>query len=77
MDDQGLHIGHIGQKGKDRQMVDEGLCRLRVPLDLEGEDGPASFWQIFLIELMGGLALQGRVMDGLYLGMAVQIVHQL
>ena len=52
MDDQALHVSHIGQQGEDAQMVDEAPSLVLSALDLEGEDASGSVGEEFLIERM-------------------------
>ena len=52
MDDQGLHICHIGQQGEDSQVVDELLGGAAVSLDLKGKDAAAPIGEILLIQGM-------------------------
>ena len=50
MDDEGLHVGDVGEEAEDLEMVDEFLRRLSAALDLEREDGDAAVGEIFLVE---------------------------
>ena len=77
MDDQGLHVGHIRQEGKDFQRVDEPVGLLFSALDLEREDGPASVREIPLVEGMVGMAGKGGMIDLRHLGVAGQVFHDL
>lgn len=65
VDDQGLHISHIGQQEEDGQIVEKisGLCGC--PLDL------------FLIKSVAGFPGQRWMVNRLYLGMSGQVIHNL
>ena len=45
---QGFHVRHIRQQGENGQVVDKGLGRLRISLDLKGEMEPPPFGRYFL-----------------------------
>ena len=77
MDDQRLHIGHVGQQGEDGQVVDELLSGRSVALHLKGEDAAAAVGQVLLIQRVAGLGGQRGMVHGLHLGMLGQVVHQL
>ena len=59
VDDQGLHVGHIGQQGEDLQAVDKLVGLGRAALDFKGEDGRAAVGEILLIQGVVGVAGQG------------------
>ena len=50
VDDQALHIGHIGQQGEDLEFVDKPLSLLQAALDLKGKNRGAAVGEILLIQ---------------------------
>ena len=50
VDDQALHIRHIGQQREDLQMIDKRPGLLLSALDLKGEDRSAAMGEILLIQ---------------------------
>ena len=52
MNHQGFHIRHVGQQGKQLQMIDKGLSLFFFPLDLKGENRSGALGKIFLVKLM-------------------------
>ena len=49
VDDQTLHVGHVGQQGEDLQVVDELEGLLAAALDMKGKDGGTAVGKILLI----------------------------
>ncbi len=47
VNDQALHIGHIGQQGEDIQIVDKPLSLLLSALDLKGKNGAPPLGKYF------------------------------
>ena len=72
VDDQALHVGHVGQQGEDLQVVDELEGFLAAALDIKGKDGGAAVGEILLIQRVVGVVGQGRMVDLLDLGMVGQ-----
>ena len=72
VDDQALHVGHVGQQGEDLQVVDELEGFLAAALDIKGKDGGAAVGEILLIQRVVGVIGQGRMVDLLDLGMVGQ-----
>ncbi len=55
---QRLHVGHVGQQGKDGQVVDELVGLGLAALDVEGEDGSAAVGEVLLIQGVVGVVGQ-------------------
>ena len=55
MDDEALHIGHVGQQGEDLQGIYEGPRLLLAALDLEGEDAAGTVGEVALVEGVVGV----------------------
>ena len=53
VNDEGLHIRHIGKQREDFKPVDEGFGLVRAALYLEGEDGATAARKVFLIQGYG------------------------
>ena len=47
VDDQALHVGHVGQQGEDLQVVDELEGLLAAALDIKGKDGAPPLGKYF------------------------------
>ena len=76
MDDQGLHVSHIGQQGKQFQVVDEVPGLLSAALDLKGEDGTSPMREILPVQgLLTRIPADGRMMDRFHQGMAFQVIN--
>ena len=75
MDDEGFHIGHIGEEGEDFQRVNELEGFVLAALDLEGEDGTAAVREVLLVRRVVGMVRQGRVIDLGHLRVLGQEVH--
>ena len=63
MDDERLDIGDVREQGEDSEVVDELLRRLGAALDFERENRDAAVREIFLVERMIRMALDGRMVD--------------
>ena len=61
MDDEALHVGHVGQQGEDLQRVDELPGCLLPALYLEGEDAGSALGEVLLVEHMVGMRREGRM----------------
>ena len=77
MNNQRLHICYICQQREDCQVIDELLCRLRIPFNLEGENGTAAVRQVLVVQIVSRLRLDGRMVNRLYLRMLRQVIHDL
>ena len=77
VDDQALHVGHVGQQGEDLQVVDELEGFLTAALDVKGEDGSAAVGEILLVQGVIGVIGQGGMVDLLDLRMVGQELHDL
>ena len=77
VDDQRLHVSHVGQQGEDGQVVDELVGLGLAALDVEGEDGSAAVGEVLLIQSVVGVVGQAGVVDLLHLGMVLQELHDL
>ncbi len=75
VDDQRLHVRHVGQQGKNLQIVDKLVGRSLPALDFKGKDRRAAVGEILLIQDMVGMLRQAGVVDLLHLGMVDQILH--
>ena len=72
MDDEALHVGHVGQQREDLEGVAEAPGLLLASLHLEGEDRSAALRIVFLVEGMVGMVGQRGMVDPLHLGMVSQ-----
>ena len=51
VDDQALHVGHVGQQGEDLQTVNELVGLSLAALDLKGEDGRRALGEVLFVKL--------------------------
>ncbi len=77
MDDQALHVSHVGQQAEQRQALGELLGRLGVALDLEGEDGRGAVGVVVVVELLGAAGAQGGVVHALNLRVVLEELDHL
>ena len=77
VDDQTLHVGHVGQQGEDLQVVDEAEGRLLSALDLEGEDAGAAVGEVLLVQGVVGVVGQAGVVHLGHLGVLGEVLHHL
>ena len=77
MDDQRLHIRHIGQQGEQLQRLREPLGLFLGALQLKGEDGAGSVGEVSIVELLLMPAGQGGMVHLRHLGVMVQIIYHL
>ena len=75
MDDEGLHIGYVGQQGEDLEGVDELPGIFLGAIYLEGEDAAAALGEVFLVERMVLVAGKGGMRHAFHLGMTAQIIY--
>ena len=75
MNDQGLHICHIGQEGADSQVAGKLPGGVAVFLDLKGKDAAAAMGEILLIQSMSGLRRQRRMMHRFHLGILRETIN--
>ncbi len=47
---EGFHVGNIGKKGEELELIDEILSFPLVTIDVKGKDRAAALWIIFLVE---------------------------
>ena len=77
VDDQTLHVGHIGQQGENLQAVDEPVSLSLAAPDLKGEDGRAPVGKIPLVQCVVRVVRQRGMVHTLHLGVLGQIGHHL
>ena len=77
VDDQRLHIRHIGQQGEQLQRFREPLGLFLGAFQLKSEDGAGPVGEVSIIELLLMPAGQGGMVDLRHLGVMVQIIHHL
>ena len=77
VDDQRLHVGHVGKEGEDLQRINELEGFVLAALDLEGEDGSTAVREVFLIGCVVGVVRQGRMVNLGHLGVLGKVVHDL
>ena len=75
MDHQGFQIRHIGQQGKQLQMVDEAMGFLLPAPDIKGKDTAAAVGKIPLIQRMIRMLRQHGMAHMLHQGMMAEIFH--
>ena len=68
MDHQTLHVGHVGQQRENLQGIDEFPSLLLSTFHFKCKDATAAIWEVLLVELVIGMTLEGRVMNGSHLG---------
>ena len=73
MDHQTFYIGHIGQQGKQLQMIDEAVCFFDPAADVECEDRCAAMRKIPLIKRMIRMIRQRWMADAFHHRMGIQI----
>ena len=61
MDDQALHVCHVGQQRKDLQVIDESPRLLLTAFDLKGKDGSAAVGEVLFIQRVMGMVGQRGV----------------
>ena len=52
VDDQTLHVGHIGKEREDTQVVDKLPSLVLTALELDGEDRTAAVGELLVVELV-------------------------
>ena len=74
VDDQRLHVGHVGQQREDLQVVDEFEGHFLPALDLEREDRRAAVREVFVVQRVVGMLGQRGMIDLGDLGVLAQVV---
>ena len=77
VDDQALHVRHIGQQREDLQRVNESMGLLHAALDIEGEDGGAAVGEVLLKQRVIRMIGQRGVVDLLHLRVPGEKLHHL
>ena len=77
VDDQALHVRHIGQQREDLQRVNESMGLLHAALDIEGENGGAAVGEVLLKQRVIRMIGQRGVVDLLHLRVPGEKLHHL
>ena len=75
VDDERLHVGHVGEQREYFQRVDEAVSLFLAPLYLKGEYRPCTVGELAGVESVVGVVGEGGMVDAGDLGMIAQELH--